>query len=326
MKPFLKLIRIQNLLIVAATQYLMRFAIIQPILSVYNYQTANGEFKFTLQMSELDFLILVIATVCLTAAGYVINDYFDTKTDNLNRPNTVVVGRKISRRSAMALHIVLNAVGAIGGFYASWKVGHPKFGFIFVLAAGILWYYSTTYKRQFLIGNLIVALLTAMVPLMVILFEMPVLNKAYSDFLIANNLTFNSIFNWVLAFSFFAFITTLIREIIKDVEDFEGDSAYGRNTLPIVMGVFYTKITVLVLTIGTLAGLSYIYYNYLRGFNLVFWYYIIGMISPFLFLIFKLIVAKTKKDYAFISGLIKIIMLLGILFSLVAAYIYLYKY
>ncbi|MDF1549241.1 MAG: geranylgeranylglycerol-phosphate geranylgeranyltransferase [Bacteroidales bacterium] len=326
MTHFFKLIRIQNLLIVAATQYLMRFAIIQPILSVYNYQTAEGEFKFVLQMSELDFFILVFATVCLTAAGYVINDYFDTKTDSLNRPKKVVVGRKISRRSAMALHIVLNAIGVIGGFYASWKVGHPKFGFIFVLAAGILWYYSTTYKRQFLVGNVIVALLTAMVPLMVILFEMPVLNKAYSDFLLANDLTFNAIFNWVLAFSFFAFVTTLLREIVKDVEDFEGDSAYGRNTLPIVMGVFYTKITVLVITVGTLAGLTYIYYNYLRGYNLVFWYFIIGVILPFILLIIKLILAKDKKDYRIASGLIKIIMLLGILFSLVAAYIYMYKY
>ncbi|NJO93104.1 MAG: UbiA family prenyltransferase [Chloroflexia bacterium] len=148
----------------------MRFAIIDAILGFYN-KSSDGEFDFVLQMSEFDFFILMLATVCLTAAGYVINDYFDTKTDSLNRPKTVIVGKSISRRSAMAIHIVLNAIGVIGGFYASWKVGHPKFGFIFVLAAGILWYYSTTYKRQFLVGNLIVSLLTAMVPLMVILLK-----------------------------------------------------------------------------------------------------------------------------------------------------------
>ena len=204
MISFLKLIRLPNLLIVAGTQYLMRFAIIGSILGFYN-KSANGAFEFMLQMSELDFFILVLATVCLTAAGYVINDYFDTKTDSLNRPKTVIVGTKISRRSAMALHIVLNAVGVIGGFYASWKIGHPKFGFIFAIAAGILWYYSTTYKRQFLIGNLIVAILTAMVPLMVVLFEIPVLNKAYSATLLEYEHNFNSIFNWVIAFSFFAF-------------------------------------------------------------------------------------------------------------------------
>ncbi len=325
MISFLKLIRLPNLLIVAGTQYLMRFAIIGAILGFYN-KSSEGEFDFVLQMSEFDFFILVLATVCLTAAGYVINDYFDTKTDSLNRPKTVVVGKSISRRSAMAIHIVLNAIGVIGGFYASWKVGHPKFGFIFVLAAGILWYYSTTYKRQFLIGNLIVALLTAMVPLMVILFEIPVLNKAYSDILIRYDQTFNSIFNWVIAFSFFAFFTTLIREIIKDAEDFEGDNAYGRKSLPIVLGVTYTKIIIIALTLITIAALVYIFIIYLISSKLTMWYLIIAQLLPFIFLIIKVITAKNKKDYSIASLLMKFIMLFGVLYSLVAGYIFLYTF
>ncbi len=325
MLAFLKLIRLPNLLIVAATQYLMRFAIIGAILGFYN-NGAEGEFEFVLQMSEFNFFILVLATVCLTAAGYVINDYFDTKTDRLNRPGTVIVGNTISRRSAMALHIVLNTIGVIGGFYASWKIGHPKFGFIFVLVAGILWYYSTTYKRQFLIGNLIVAILTALVPLMVILFEIPVLNKAYYDILIKYDHNFNSITNWVIAFSFFAFFTTLIREIIKDVEDFEGDTAYGRKTLPIVLGVFYTKIIIIGLITTTLAALIYIYIQYLQGSHLTLVYLVIVQLIPFIALIIKIIRAKNKKDYWFASLLMKFIMLFGILYSLVAAYIFLHTF
>jgi 4-hydroxybenzoate polyprenyltransferase len=325
MIAFLKLIRLPNLLIVAGTQYLMRFAIIDAILGFYN-KTSDGEFDFVLQMSEFDFFILVLATVCLTAAGYVINDYFDTKTDSLNRPKTVVVGKSISRRSAMAIHIVLNAIGVIGGFYASWKVGHPKFGFIFVLAAGILWYYSTTYKRQFLIGNMIVALLTAMVPLIVILFEIPVLNRAYSDILIKYDQTFNSIFNWVVAFSFFAFFTTLIREIIKDAEDFEGDNAYGRKSLPIVLGVTYTKIIIIALTLITITALVYIFIMYLMSSKLTLWYLIIAQLLPFIFLIIKVITAKNKKDYSLASLLMKFIMLFGVLYSLVAGYIFLYTF
>jgi 4-hydroxybenzoate polyprenyltransferase len=325
MIAFLKLIRLPNLLIVAGTQYLMRFAIIGAILGFYN-NGANGAFEFVLQMSEIDFFILVLATVCLTAAGYVINDYFDTKTDSLNRPKTVIVGTKISRRSAMALHIVLNAIGVLGGFYVSWKIGHPKFGFIFALVAGVLWYYSTTYKRQFLIGNLLVAILTALVPLMVVLFEIPVLNKAYSAILIEYEHNFNSIFNWVVAFSFFAFFTTLIREIIKDVEDFEGDTAYGRKTLPIVLGVFYTKIIVISLIAITLAAIIYIYLMYLQGSELTLWYLILAQAIPLVVLIVKIILAKNKKDYSFASLLIKFIMLFGVLYSLVAGYIFLYTF
>jgi len=311
MTAYLRLVRIQNLLIIAITQYLMRFAIINPILKIYD---------FSLQLSELNFVILVISTICLTAAGYVINDYFDTKTDLLNRPRRVVVGHSISRRSAMALHIILNIMGILGGFWVSWQIGHIKFGFIYVLVSGLLWYYSTTYKRQFLIGNLIVAFLTAMVPALVVLYEVPQLNDAYADLMIENGINLNPLTLWVMAFSFFAFFITLIREIIKDTEDFEGDKEYGRNTLPIVLGTFYTKIIVIVLTSVILLGIAIIYIKYLQGSLYTTIYLSVGLFIPLLFLIYKVIVAKTKNDYTIISGLIKIIMLLGLLYSLVAAY------
>jgi len=325
MLSFIKLIRLPNLLIVAATQYLMRFAIIGAILGFYN-KGADGEFEFVLQMSEFDFFMLVLATVCLTAAGYVINDYFDTKTDRLNRPGTVIVGNAISRRSAMAIHIALNVIGILSGFYVSLIVGYKMFGLIFIGVTGILWYYSTTYKRQFLIGNIIVALLTALVPLMVVLFEIPLLNRAYSDILIKYGQDFHSIFNWIAAFSFFAFFTTLIREIIKDVEDFEGDNAYGRRSLPIVLGVFYTKIIIIGLITITVAALVYIYIMYLQGSQLTFWYLIIAQLIPFIALVIKTITAKNKKDYSLASLLIKFIMLFGILYSLIAGYIFLYTF
>jgi len=308
-----KLIRIQNLLIVAVTQYLMRFAIIRPIITLKHFE---------LQLSELDFLILVLSTICLTAAGYVINDYFDTKTDAFNRPERVIVDKHISRRSAMALHVVLNTIGVLGGFYVSYKIGHVKFGFIFILITGILWYYSTTYKRQFLLGNLLVALLTAMVPLMVVLYELPLLNEEYREILIAQNDNLKVIIYWILAFSFFAFITTLIREIIKDTEDYEGDSAFGRNTLPILLGVNYTKLIVLILILGTLASLIIVYIRGGLQSPISFWYLLIMQVLPFIYLIYRIIKANAKKDYHFASIFIKLIMLGGLLFSVVAAYMY----
>ncbi|MFN8257831.1 MAG: geranylgeranylglycerol-phosphate geranylgeranyltransferase [Bacteroidales bacterium] len=317
MVAYLKLVRVQNLLIVAITQYIMRFAIIEPILKIYS---------FSLQMREVNFAILVLSTMCLTAAGYVINDYFDTKTDSLNRPKEVIVGQSISRRMAMALHIILNIIGVLGGFYVSYQVGHIKFGFIFILVTGILWYYSTNYKRQFLIGNLIVSFLTGLVPLLVILYEMPLLNIAYADVLIQNGFTLNPIFYWILGFSFFAFVTTLIREIIKDTEDFDGDKEYGRHTLPIVLGIKWTKIIVVLLSLIVMLAMGIIYQLYLKGSKLTFWYLLLALEVPFLFLVYKIIAAKEKKDYHLISLLLKFIMLFGLLYALIAAYIFLYTF
>ncbi len=304
---------------VAATQYLMRYAVIDSILQFYNNHS-NGEFYFTLQISDLNFFILVLATVLVTAAGYVINDYFDTKTDNLNKPEMVVVGRYVSRRQAMIIHLILNILGIILGTYVSWRIGHLKFGLIFVLIAGILWYYSTTYKRQLLIGNIIVALLTAMVPLLVVLFELPMLNKAYSGILLEYNQTFLPIFYWVAAFAFFAFLTNLIREIIKDMEDFEGDAAYGRNSLPIVGGTFISKAIIITLLFFVLAAIIFAYVQFLTQSEISMWYLLIFEVLPILFIITKIILAKTKKDYSIASLAMKVIMTFGVFYSVVAAY------
>ena len=310
----LRLIRYQNLLIIAATQYMMRLLIIRPILAI------NG---FEPQLGPLHFFLLVFSSVAITAAGYVINDYFDMKTDLLNRPSTVIVGKKISRRWAMALHIVLNSAGVLTGIYLSWHVGMPGFGIAYVLAAGLLWFYSTTYKRQFLVGNLIVSIFTAVVPFVVVVFEVPLLNKAYAEILIAGDMNFNSILAWVGGFSFFAFLSTLIREIIKDVEDFEGDAAYGRNTLPIVLGIRLTRGLVVILILLMVASLVYVYVTYLLrkpggGIDLLslLWFGLM-LILPFLYLVFRLIAAGDKKEYHSCSNLTKLIMLAGILYSVI---------
>ncbi len=311
---FLKLIRFQNLLIIAATQYMMRFFILEPILAL------NG---FEPQLDHLHFFLLVFSSMAITAAGYVINDYFDMKTDLLNRPTTVIVGKKIGRRMAMTLHIILNAAGVFTGIYLSWYAGMPGFGIAYVLAAGLLWFYSTTYKRQFLIGNLIVAIFTAVVPFVVVVFEVPLLNEAYGEVLIARGMNFNNLLAWVGGFSFFAFLATLIREIIKDVEDFEGDAAYGRNTLPIVLGIRATRIVLVILILFLVFSLGYGYASYLSrkpGGELdllsLAWFGLL-LILPFIYLCFRLIAAGDKNDYHFCSNLTKVIMLAGILYSVI---------
>ena len=311
MIKFLRLIRYKNLLIIVLTQYLMRLSIIKPILEV-------NEFK--LQFSELNFFFLVMATVFITAAGYVINDYFDTKTDLVNRPETVIVGRILNRRWAILLHVILNSIGIGLGIYISFYIGIPALSIVFVLITGILWFYSTTYKRQFLIGNIIVAFLTALVPLMVLLFEIPLLNKEYGLLLREMQSDFTYIIIWVSAFALFAFLLTIIREIIKDIEDYEGDSAYGRKTMPIVLGVLNSKIVIITFILTSVFSLLYLNFRFLNDlFTLL--YFIILLKIPLIFLIYKIISAETKKDYHRASNLSKIIMLAGILYALVANYL-----
>ncbi|MBU8891666.1 MAG: geranylgeranylglycerol-phosphate geranylgeranyltransferase [Bacteroidales bacterium] len=308
---FLRLIRYKNLLIIVLTQYLMRWSIIKPILGVY---------EFKLQFSELNFFFLVMATVFITAAGYVINDYFDTKTDMVNRPETVIVGKLMNRRWAILLHVLFNSIGIGLGTYISFYIGIPVLSLVFVLITGILWFYSTTYKRQFLIGNIIVAFLTAVVPLMVILFEIPLLKNEYGLLLKELRSDFTHIILWVSAFALFAFLLTMIREIIKDVEDYEGDSAYGRKTMPIVLGVLNSKIIIITFLLTTLFSIVYIYLRFLNDLVTLI-YFGVFLIIPLLYLLYKIIVADDKKDYHTASNLSKVIMLAGIFYALVANYI-----
>ncbi len=310
MQSYLKLIRFPNLLMVAFTMYAIRWALIYPMLAV-------SELK--LQFGEFDFFLLVVSTVFITAAGYGINDYFDVRTDSLNRPDRVVIGKTVKRRVALALHWFFNTAAVMMGFYISHKIGFWQFGFLFVITSGLLWYYSTTYKRQFLIGNLIVALLTALVPVLVLIYEIPSLNKAYADLLQENNTSFMYIVRWVLAFSIFAFITTLAREIIKDIEDFEGDAAFGRNTLPVVLGIKTTKAIAIGLEIITIGLLYFVHFWKLKD-MLSLLYITFVLVIPLLYISWTILKANQKKHYTHASILAKLMMLGGILYLVVLNY------
>ena len=317
MIQYFKLIRIKNLLIVAMTQYLMRYAVILPILKIKGYES---------QFGHLNFLFLVFATVLLTAAGYVINDYFDTKTDLVNRPESVVVGKFIKRRSAMALHILLNTFAIGFGFFISYRIGIWKLGFIYVIISALLWFYSSDYKKRFLVGNIIVAFLTALVPLITVLYEIPPLNAYYSEALVLLKQNFMDLTFVVFGFSIFAFITTLTREIIKDAEDIEGDKEFGRRTVPVVLGLKKTKWIINFLNFSTVATIILVLIRYLscresvRGICLQLdyvsiIYIIIFILFPYFFLIYKTYAAESVKQWRFISNLAKIIMLFGIIYS-----------
>jgi len=321
---YLRLIRLPNLLIIVVTQYLMRFCIVSPLLVqirqslIWQYDAHLPLFK--LQFSSLDFALLVFATVCLTAAGYVINDYFDIKTDILNHPSSVIVGKIVPRRTAMIIHLVLDITGVVIGFYLASRIGRPWIGTLFLLVAGLLWFYSTTYKRQLLLGNILVAILTAMVPFMVVLFEVPMLNRVYGQLMSAYQASFGLIIIWVSGFSLFAFLTTMTREIIKDIEDFEGDRAYGRNTLPVVIGIRWSRAVVVILACLTITAISLVYVYYLRD-RITLIYAVVLLLLPLLVIIYLMINTDGPAHFHRASLLMKGIMLAGVLYALPACFI-----
>lgn len=321
-RSIFRLVRLTNLLIIAFTQYAMRYLIMSPLLP---------SDSFELQFGELQFALLVFSTMLIAAAGYIINDYFDTRADLINKPLRVVVGVSISRKKAMILHMILNILGVGIGVYLAFYIGLPSLSLVFVLSTGLLWFYSTNYKKQFLVGNLIVAFLTALVPFMVVLFEIPLLNREYGEVMIRYDSNFSYLFAWVSAFSFFAFMTTLIREIVKDAEDLEGDDAYGMKTVPIVLGTFWTRVLVIILILLTLSALVFLLFRYIfysvdppDYISLV--YFSVLLLFPMVLLAIQVMIARDKRTYHRASILIKLIMLSGILYSVLVFCLVSFKY
>ena len=309
MISFFRLIRLPNLLLIALVQYLVRYCLIGSMVQFSNLE---------LQMNNFDFFLLSLSTVMIAAAGYIINDYFDTKIDSVNKPNKVIVGRTIKRRVAMGAHLVISFLAICIGFYLAHKVGMYKLGFVHVLSAGFLWFYSTDFKKQLLIGNLVVAMLAALVPLIVGLYEIPLLIKKYREVLIESSSNFNFIFYFVAAYSGFSFLTTFVREVVKDMEDFIGDKEFGRNTIPIAMGIKAAKGISLFLILVMMVLLAFPQYEqWTSGDKISFYYFLVFIQVPFLFLAYKITKAERVKDYSFASLLCKAIMYFGICYTLV---------
>ncbi|HEY4785248.1 MAG TPA: geranylgeranylglycerol-phosphate geranylgeranyltransferase, partial [Bacteroidales bacterium] len=274
MKHYLQLIRLPNLLIMALTMVLIRYCIIQPIFTNYYI---NLELPLTL------FVILVLVVAMIAAAGYMINDYFDVKTDLVNRPDKVVIGKYVKASTVYRSYFIINGIALLLSFYVSFRIGITSMTFLFPLVMGILWFYSTTYKRQLVTGNILVSLLIAGVPILVALYEMPLIHAKYAQFPIAFKMLLKIIFGWCGAYAIFAFIVNLIREFVKDMEDFEGDMAYGRRTLPIVFGLKTTKIVVAGLIFLTIVLIELVFLKLLEPNKLdliTFMYFHVLLILP----------------------------------------------
>ncbi|MCX6297178.1 MAG: geranylgeranylglycerol-phosphate geranylgeranyltransferase [Bacteroidetes bacterium] len=306
------MIRIQNLLIIAFTQYVVRWCIVYPIIQL------NSKY-YTLQLSELNFFLLVLSTVMIAASGYIINDYFDVRIDKVNKPERLVIDKGVKRRVEMGAHSVINVLAIILALYVSYSIGSWRLTLVHFICAGGLWFYSTTFKRQFLIGNIVIAAFTALVPLIAVIYDMIPIYRTYLP--IEETLSFMAVWEYTVAFSFFAFITTLLREIIKDMEDVDGDEEYGCKTMPIVLGIEMTKKIVMAIAFITMICLAMIQKDFLKiDDKISFIYFTIALQLPLAFLIYKIKTAQEKTQLRFAGNLAKFIMLLGIIYLLVFAY------
>ena len=295
----LRLIRFPNLLIVAATQVLIRQCLIIPLLKQVHMEP---------QLSFALFILLVVATVFITAGGYAINDYFDRKIDRVNKPHSLIVGTLIYPRHAMAYHLFLSITGVLLGTWVAFRAGELYLSLVFFMVSGLLWFYSTIYKRELLLGNIIVALLTALVPFLVLLFELPLLAGNYGTGV--TSIT-RVLMIWVLGFSLFAFLMNLLREIIKDAEDFEGDHAYGKKTIPVIWGIKASRWISLALICLIIALLTIAWLCFVPDLATLLYLFIM-LIIPLVVVAILLLKGGDQKLFHKASTLLKIIMLTGI--------------
>lgn len=312
-KPYLQLLRVGNLTFVAILLYVMEKWVATPLLQLEQFGELMPWWILTL---------LIVSVVGIAAGGYVINDYFDVKIDRINRPDNLVVTRIISRDAAMNLFYGLTAVGVIAGTVVAWWAHSWTLLFTYVVIPGLLWFYSASYKRMFLVGNIVVAFASAIVPLLVAIANADYLHHLYQNALAYSPIV-GELYVWTGGFAAFAFLLTWVREIVKDIEDIEGDREMECRTLPIVWGDKVAKIiaTILLVVIATL--IVYILFAVLpfshEWKSLPTRYVVFGLIVPILCSIVLLWAANNRTEYHRVQTIIKFAMFMGMLFSYVIA-------
>ena len=289
---YLKLIRFQNLVVMVLIQYLIRFTLIIPSYSKENV------------LSEFYFALLLFSILLIVAAGYTINDYFDIKVDSENKDEHVIVGRSIKRRIALVIHFILTSVGLILGFYITYKINQLVISIILIVCAYILWIYNLKLKRIFFLANLLVAGLSAIFVTSIAIIEI-LLN--YNHKASIDNITTLSVI------ATFAFILSLMHEIIKDLRTMEGDKKYKIRTLPTVWGLLKTKEFLKWLSIITAFIITVIAITKFKTNLTALSYAFIFLIGPLFILNIWVYKAQDRIDYERISKLNKFIVFTGIM-------------
>lgn len=305
LRAFFRLIRWPNLFFIALTQFLFYTQI--------GNKFATYDFEFIFRAAQLPFILLVIASVLIAAGGYIINDYFDLHIDGVNKPKSLVIDKIIKRRWAILWHLFFSIAGVICSAFVSYFTHQWLIVIINSITVLLLWFYSTNFKKKLLLGNVVVSFLTAWVILVIYLFCIPPFEMG--QFFIQNNeFNLSKLYKFTVVYAGFAFIISIIREVVKDLEDMHGDEQFGCRTMPIVWGVPATKVFAGVWIVVAVMGLLIIQgYSWQMGNPLIAGISFLLISLPLLILLKKLKEATLPKQYHKISSLLKLIMLAGIL-------------
>ncbi len=302
---FLRLIRFPNLIIVALTQYLLQYAIIIPALKRAGISPLLDPFHF---------FLLCFSTIIVAATGYIINDMIDYKIDVINKPDKVIINRQISIELAKQLYWGVNIVGAMIALYLAYYVEALYLFFLFPLAVFIMYWYSKKLKKELLTGNLVVALFCAFVPAVILFAERSNVNLlANSHPSIAQELL-----TVTYGYALFAFLSTMFREIIKDIEDVKGDQALNCSTLPISWGIKTAKAIANVFALLLVAILVYVSFYLIQSKQYIhLTYVLLGIIFPIVYVMTLLIKATSKTEIHRLSSMAKYIMLSGLIYLII---------
>ncbi len=273
--------------------------------------TPTGNF---LSLSNFQFALLVLSTVCIAAAGYVINNIMDQDNDEITKPKDRIVGKSISESTAYNIYVALNIIGVGIGFYLSNAIEKKGLFTLFIFIAALLYVYSTYLKRIVGISNIIVASVLSLSILILGVFDL--FPSTYEG----NKAQMRQAFGVLFDYAVFAFIINLIREIVKDIQDTDGDYASGIQTIPIVLGKTRTAQLISVLILIPIALLIYYINKNLLDYNYVFPYGLLFIVGPLLYAMIKLWSAKTKVEFKHVSLVLKLVLFFGILSIAVITY------
>lgn len=305
---FFRLIRFQNLLIIALAQYLLKFTVIKPF-----FESSD----ISLELSEFNFFLLVLSTVLIAAGGYIINDVFDVEIDLHNKPEKVIIGKKISPAAAKKISITLSAAGVLIGIYLTYFENVRPIALMNLLTVGLLWFYSQSYKHILLVGNVVIATLSALAVFIVVFSENELVYTInHLDVPLYSTVQYNMrmVLKIALAYSAFAFVISMVREIVKDMQDMEGDQLHDSKTMPVVLGITKSKIFAILILMTALVSIVRIQIAGAQWDNrIIFWYTIACIQVPIVVAGILISVMKSKKQFGAVSLLLKLIMVSGIL-------------
>lgn len=294
---YLKAVRPINLAIVGIYQYLLYYK--------YLYNVIESP-----RLNVISFAGFVLTTVLITGGGYLINDYFDYDGDRINKSNW----HQLKKVDLMKYYIVISTIGLLLAIEVAYSIDHLEYVFLYLIAVALLYVYSAWAKRKALIGNIIVALFCGLSIVVLLLTEIPglVQLRMHEPWVLYKSIAI------IGGMSIFAFLVNLTRELVKDVEDIEGDRIEGYTTLPITIGISKSKALIIFYQVVTLA-LSIVWLlSFWSFFSMLSHIVFAGMVAAQLYVLYYATTMEVKPNYSRLSTLLKVIMVMVMGYTVIA--------